>query len=229
LRHPAHRGQGATGENFVSSATTARPPGRPPGRTAKGTSTRRHIVETAATVFADVGYDKARMSDLVAATGMTKGAVYFHFDSKESLAVAVLEAKHQAWISDVERRLADTPPGRARLVALLPAMLALHHEDPSTWAISKLNRNLTELPSMHGSAATLMQRWIDLIAGLIRDAQQSGECPDHIDPATVATVLIGAFDGLKAIHDTVSIDGDGESFAAAAELLNTMALTYLLI
>ncbi|HTQ18429.1 TetR/AcrR family transcriptional regulator [Mycobacterium sp.] len=209
----------------MSTDTAPRPPGRPPGPTAKGTSTRRHIVEAAATVFADVGYDKARMSELVAATGMTKGAVYFHFDSKESLGVAVLEAKHQAWISDVERRLADTPPGRARLEALLPAMLALHSDDPSTWAISKLNRNLTELPSTHASAATLMQRWIDLIGGLIRDAQLLGECPDDIDPATAATVLIGAFDGLKAIHDTVSATGD--SFTAAAELLKSMVLAYL--
>jgi hypothetical protein len=73
-----------------------------------------------------------------------------------------------------------------------------------------------------------MQRWIDLIAGLIRDAQHLGECPDHIDPATAATVLIGAFDGLKAIHDTVGGKDDGGPFAAAAELLNTMVLTYLL-
>jgi AcrR family transcriptional regulator len=212
----------------VSTATTPRPPGRPPGPTAKGSSTRRHIVDAAARVFAEVGYDKARMSDLVAATGMTKGAVYFHFDGKEALAVAVLEAKHQAWISDVERRLADIPPGGARLVALLPAMLVLHRDDPSTWAISKLNRNLTELPSTHASAATLMQRWIDLIAGLIRDAQHLGECSDHIDPVTAATVLIGAFDGLKAIHDTVGAKGGGAPFAAVAELLNTMVLTYLL-
>jgi AcrR family transcriptional regulator len=210
----------------VSTATPSRSPGRPPGPTAKGDTTRRHIIDSAATVFAQIGYDKARMTDLVAATGMTKGAVYFHFDSKEALAVAVLEAKQDAWLGDVERRLADISPGRARLVALLPAMLVLHRQDPSTWAISKLTRNLTELPSTQESAAAPMRRWVDFIAGVIRDAQRLGECPDHIDPPTAATVLIGAFDGLKAMHDTVST-GDDESFSATAEFLNGMALSYL--
>ncbi len=211
----------------MRTATTARQGGRPPGATAKGASTRRHIIDTAAGIFADIGYDKARMSELVAATGMTKGAVYFHFDSKESLALAVLEAKHQAWISDVEHRLQAAPPGRARLAGLLPAMQALHREDPSTWVISKLTRNLTELPSTHQHAAALTGRWIELIATLIRDAQHRGECPGHIDAATTATILIGAFDGLKAIHDTVSTGGD-EPFTPASELLNTMLLAYLL-
>jgi AcrR family transcriptional regulator len=210
----------------VSTATPPRQPGRPPGPTAKGSTTRRHIIDAAATVFAEIGYDKARMSDLIAATGMTKGAVYFHFDSKEDLAVAVLEAKQDAWLAGVEAQLGDTSRGHARLVALLPAMLELHSRDPSTWAISKLTRNLTELPSTREAAAAQTRRWVDFIAALIRDAQRLGECPDHINPQTAATVLIGAFDGLKAVRDTVAPD-DGQFFSKAAKLLNDMALRYL--
>ncbi|RZT15940.1 TetR family transcriptional regulator [Mycobacterium sp. BK558] len=203
----------------------SRPPGRPPGSSPKGISTRQHIIDAAAGVFAAIGYDRARMADLVAATGMTKGAVYFHFDSKESLALAVLESKHQAWMDAVDRILQSAPDARTRLAALMPAMLTLHQEDPSTWAVSRLIHNLTELESTRERAAVLMRRWTGLVADLIRDAQRHGDIASTLDPDVAATVLVGAFDGLKAIHDTLG-DGD-EAFSAASALLNTMLLSYV--
>jgi AcrR family transcriptional regulator len=210
-----------------SEVTVARPPGRPPGPSAKGLSTRQHIIDAASQVFADLGYDKARMNDLVAATGMTKGAVYFHFDSKESLAVAVLEHKHQAWIAAVEQHLEAVPAGGSRLAALLPAMLALHQDDPTTWAISKLTRNLTELDATREHAAALTARWVALVADLVREAVREGDGVGRqdLDPVMAATVLVGAFDGLKAVHDTLA--DSGENFSTASELLNEMLLAYL--
>lgn len=205
--------------------TAARPPGRPPGPSAKGLSTRQHIIDAAAAVFAEISYDKARMDDLVAATGMTKGAVYFHFDSKESLALAVLEHKHEAWIAAVERHLNSVSADGSRLAALMPAMLALHREDPTTWAVARLTRNLTELDSTRDRVAALTARWIDLVANLVREAARPGEGMDGLDPIVAATVLVGAFDGLKALHDTLG--GSDENFSAASELLNTMLLSYL--
>ena len=65
------------------------------------------------------------MSDIVQASGLSKGAVYFYFDSKESLAVAVLASRQEKWISGVAQILDAAQPGLPRLRALLPAMLTL--------------------------------------------------------------------------------------------------------
>ena len=59
----------------MAATPASRKQGRPPGPSLKGAATRRHVIDSAATVFAELGYDRARMSQLVEATGMTKGAV----------------------------------------------------------------------------------------------------------------------------------------------------------
>ncbi|WP_433684575.1 TetR family transcriptional regulator [Nocardia sp. CA-119907] len=180
--------------------------GRPPGPTEHGAASRERILDAAAAVFAQVGYDRARMADVVEASRMTKGSVYFHFESKEALAVAVLTEKHAQWLDRVQARLATTPPGLRRLEALLPAMLDLHRDDPDAWVISRLAQNLAEVPATRTLAMELTRRWIDGVADLIRDAQHIGEVSGEVDPDVLATVLVGSFDGLKTTIETVSDD-----------------------
>lgn len=54
----------------------------------KGQKTRENILREAFTTFNAKGYDASSMTDLMAATGMTKGGIYNHFGSKDDLAVA---------------------------------------------------------------------------------------------------------------------------------------------
>jgi len=70
------------------------------GRIAKGDATRSLIVEKATVAFAQAGYAATSVEDILAATGVSRGALYHHFDGKEALFTAVLEA--------VEERVAKT-------------------------------------------------------------------------------------------------------------------------
>jgi AcrR family transcriptional regulator len=54
--------------------------------------TRERLLRAAADVFAERGYDGARVSDIAAAAGVSKGALYAHFDSKADLLVGALRA-----------------------------------------------------------------------------------------------------------------------------------------
>jgi TetR/AcrR family transcriptional repressor of nem operon len=54
-------------------------------------STRRRIVETAASRFRKEGIDTVGVDDLMAAAGLTRGGFYSHFDSKEDLVQAAVE------------------------------------------------------------------------------------------------------------------------------------------
>ena len=53
--------------------------------------TRRRILDAAIDVFGEVGYPAAGWGTIVERTGMTKGALYHHFDAKEPLASAIIE------------------------------------------------------------------------------------------------------------------------------------------
>jgi len=68
----------------------------------KGEDTRREIVERAAPLFNQKGFEGTSMSDLMRVTGLQKGGIYRHFSSKEELAG---EAFDYAWHRAFEKRL----------------------------------------------------------------------------------------------------------------------------
>lgn len=52
--------------------------------------TRQKIIDAAADLFIFQGYGATGLSDIINRVGVTKGALYYHFDSKESLAQAIV-------------------------------------------------------------------------------------------------------------------------------------------
>ena len=60
---------------------------------ARAVEPRAAIIRAAADVFGAVGYGGASMADICVAAGLTKGALYFHFESKETLALAVIDVQ----------------------------------------------------------------------------------------------------------------------------------------
>jgi len=69
-------------------------------RTERGDRSRARILEAAAQVFAEDGYAGASMARILAAAGATKGGFYFHFASKEALAVAVVDDQAERWFTE---------------------------------------------------------------------------------------------------------------------------------
>ncbi|MGO4452771.1 TetR family transcriptional regulator [Arthrobacter sp. RAF14] len=209
----------------ASPTSSSRGVGRPPGATSRGVASRDRIIEAAAGVFAAVGYDRATMAQIVEASGLTKGSVYFHFASKEALAVEVLTRKQAAWLERVRTRLAAAAPGLERLEALLPAMLELHREDPDAWAISRLSQHLAEVPETRATAAELNRAWVDEVAALIAQTQASGRASSQVEARTLALVMVSAFDGLKKtvqLLEDSSQRSEDELAAGGAVLLEMM-------
>src|ERR1700693_37680 len=75
--------------------------GSAPAHSDRGVETRRRILDTAARVFAEHGYLGTSLNELIRATGLAKGGFYFHFASKEALALACLHDRQEQWIGKV--------------------------------------------------------------------------------------------------------------------------------
>ena len=71
----------------------------------KGEQTRQEIIRKAAPIFNQRGYDGAALSDLMRATGLEKGGIYRHFDSKQQLASAAFD---HAWKLAMDARFEGT-------------------------------------------------------------------------------------------------------------------------
>jgi AcrR family transcriptional regulator len=102
---------------------------RPGARTRKGEATRRRALEAALSLFRRRGFDGATMRDIAGAAGLSLGAAYHYFPSKDALVMAYYE-----WTQDEHERRArvETPEGAdvgTRLAVLFRTKLDLFARD----------------------------------------------------------------------------------------------------
>src|SRR5215469_11636466 len=88
--------------------------------------TRRKLIETAESLFADQGYSSVSLRQIIAEAGVNLASVHYHFGSKEELLDAVIAPKAQMVNEDRLARLARLAPdeaGRLPLAGILDAFL----------------------------------------------------------------------------------------------------------
>jgi AcrR family transcriptional regulator len=81
-------------------------------------ATRRALLEAALRIFARDGFEAARIEDIAAATGHTRGAFYAHFNSKEDLFFALFEQEAGDRLQALQASLAQSPDPGERMAAL---------------------------------------------------------------------------------------------------------------
>ncbi|HEV3291135.1 MAG TPA: TetR/AcrR family transcriptional regulator [Streptosporangiaceae bacterium] len=97
----------------------ARQPARGPGQDAfpRG-GTRERIQAIALELFAEQGYDKTSLREIAEGLGVTKAALYYHFNSKEDIVRSFTE-DYRAELDEVIAWGASQPPGPAARAAIL--------------------------------------------------------------------------------------------------------------
>jgi AcrR family transcriptional regulator len=181
--------------------------------TAKGEATRAFLLRTAAKVFAERGYTATTQNDLIAASGLTKGAFYFYFRSKRDLALAVLADQQERWLVQVRNRVLTETSAAAQFRVLVPTMLELIAAEPEAWSITRLTRELATDDAVADEVRAPTLQWITFVAELLQHGQATGELRADLDPGQLATVLVGAFDGLKSLTDILRPAAPAEEFA----------------
>src|ERR1700729_2748438 len=75
----------------------------------RASRTRRAILQAAAEMFESQGYLGTSLQDIVKRKKISKGALYFHFASKEALAQAIVQEQYDMWTTAVEKLRATYP------------------------------------------------------------------------------------------------------------------------
>ncbi|HZG95501.1 MAG TPA: TetR/AcrR family transcriptional regulator [Mycobacteriales bacterium] len=169
--------------------------------TDKGDQTRRHIVTVAAEAFAERGYAGTSLNDVIRATGLTKGGFYFHFPSKEALALEVMHVKQQEWAGKVVTAAAVHPRAIDQLVAMASALVDLHDTDPTFGSVHALSRELCTDADLEPQTSQHLTAWTMLVADVIRRAQIEGDAKPDVDPDALADMAVCAFIGIEEISD----------------------------
>ncbi|MFL5897080.1 MAG: TetR/AcrR family transcriptional regulator [Solirubrobacterales bacterium] len=99
------------------------PPNRPALR-ARYEARRREVIDTAATLFAERGYDGTSMSDLTAATGLAAGGLYHYIEGKDDLLIAICDELLEPLLARAREIVATDAPPVEQLRELVTAWVA---------------------------------------------------------------------------------------------------------
>lgn len=72
--------------------------------TIKGKQKREYILDKAKELFIKKGYATTSMEDIVQFTGVSKGSIYYHFESKEELFLKLIEKNSTEWITNWKKK-----------------------------------------------------------------------------------------------------------------------------
>lgn len=178
--------------------------------------TRERILMAAARAFAAQGYPAVTILDVAEAAGMTKGAVYFHYENKDALALAVTEQFYLRIdeIGDAVEQL-DLPPVGSVAELLLRTATAFRDETViQAGARLQLERQLigVRLPLPYEAYTERISSW------LARDGAAGAR--DGLPPDTLATVLVSAFFGAQ--HISWVLDDRADLVERTTDLIRTI-------
>ncbi|GAA3287351.1 gamma-butyrolactone-binding protein [Streptomyces lavendulae subsp. lavendulae] len=157
--------------------------------------TRQAILGAAAKIFEERGYQAATISEILSEAGVTKGALYFHFQSKEDLAFGVLNAQNQSLVV----------PDRAIKMQGIVDIVMLHtyrlQTDPMVRAGVRLT--MDQLAQGLDRSGPFLAWAVPMREGLER-AQSQGELLPQIDPAETADVIVGTYAGVQSMSQALT-------------------------
>ncbi|MGB6027340.1 MAG: TetR family transcriptional regulator [Candidatus Sulfotelmatobacter sp.] len=140
--------------------------------------TRELLLQAAFEEMYRSGFRSADLDAILAAAGVTKGALYYHFDNKEALGYAVVDEiiasnLHQKWVQPL-RNAKNPIDGLVRIVQ----SESLKREDVQRGCpllnLSQEKSGLNE--GFRRRTAKVFKDWHDAIAKALREGQKRGAC-----------------------------------------------------
>jgi AcrR family transcriptional regulator len=149
-------------------------------------------VKAAGELFAEVGYQRCRASDVAARLGVTEPVVFQNFGSKAGLYAAVLTDAADTLVAELRAVLDDDG---ASVVAVLGEILApghinRMHAHGSPGALFADAVALTTEPGIQAAARQGMRKLADALVDLLRRGQAQGEISAELDPPAAAWGLL---------------------------------------
>jgi TetR/AcrR family transcriptional regulator, transcriptional repressor for nem operon len=163
----------------------------------KGEQTRQEIIQKAAPIFNQRGFSGAALSDLMQATGLEKGGIYRHFESKQQLAG---EAFDYAWQLALAARFGGTE-GITNTVDRLKQIVRNFRDRRAglvqggcpllNTAIDSDDGN----PALRTKARRAFSSWLGRLRSIVEEGQSRGEIRSSIDPMELATLIVTTLEG----------------------------------
>ena len=174
-------------------------------RQARSEITRRKIIDAAVELFNDVGYSNAGLGDIVEHAGMTKGALYHHFSSKEALAVAIIDEASSILLNTFHGISRSSAPALESMIHGVLVVVELANTDK----LVRMGALLMRIFAKFSEASTLSYGlWVAEMGAQAQRAQAEGDLSDEIDAQQAGEFIVSAMLGTELISNAVSGGAD---------------------
>ena len=187
---------------------------KPSARAAAKEATHERIVSVAARAIRRSGYDGTGVADIMKEAGLTHGAFYAHFTSREAMlaeAAGRAGAESAAAAADV---VASVPPDRA-LASMLSAYLSrehLKHAEMGCPLAALGSETPRQAPEVRRAATRHIKEMIDLVA---RQSPDWGQPGAHQRALVTIATMVGALLLARAVDDPGLSDAPARGRAEA--------------
>lgn len=157
---------------------------------------RGQILRAARAVFIEKGYLAARVEDVAARAGLSKGAVYFYFQSKRDLLLALVQEEHETTYSFLESAEADFRPAAIKLLDLGKKYLDYFAglKSPPRFFLMMCEQGIRD-EEIREELTAVHRRFVDAATLILAQGQSEGAFRKG-DPAAMAQLLKAIIDGL---------------------------------
>lgn len=170
---------------------------------ARAEATRRRILDSAVDLFSELGYGETGLADVLARAGVSKGAFYYHFDSKEAVAVAIIEDYRSRNAEAVLERIDRSAPMLDRIIVATFVSAAILETDKTARIGNLLLQALGQVSSV---ASRVYSEWTaEFVANLTTAVQRIGP-RDGVDPAEFAEAMWAAILGCHLLSSALTDD-----------------------
>ena len=179
----------------------------------KAKQTKAKIIQQAANLFNQKGYAASSISDIMQATGLKKGGIYNHFQSKNELALVAFDYAVNLATQRVWNAVKQETNAIVRLKALVSVHLDYVHNPPLPGGCPIMNTAIEWDDTnslLRDRARQAMDSWRNLIIRIVEKGIKKGEVQPNIESDLVATVLISTIEGAimmsKLYQDSIHLE-----------------------
>ena len=179
-------------------ATSKRGPGRPRAAEATGPSSRTRLLDAAAKVFAERGYLGASVDDVAAEAGLSKGTVYWNFESKADLFGALVEDRIDRPAEQIVEITRTASAEEASLPRVSAGVAALFVEQRDVFLLlHEYWIAAVRDPEMRRGWRRRQRRLRETLAGALQKRHETTGVPSTVPVEQLATVFISLAMGLS--------------------------------
>jgi AcrR family transcriptional regulator len=164
-------------------------------RSVRSKLTRQRIYDTAVSLFLKKGYEKVSIDEICEKVGLTKGAFYSHFKSKDQIVIERMLAVDEHYRSDILPQVAGLKSGTDKILSFIRLLLK-HMNELGKTTVKTAYYTQIGYDQRLSSIMTEKRTLYKIIQELVIEAQNNGDLRDDLTSGEITQIIMHNIRGI---------------------------------